>query len=206
MLALGSLAIQDAQAQKMRGKEQNPSTKNKTKSNNNQASEIQGFDRSRLFFEGNIGGNIGGGSGGSSIQILASPIIGYRFTNRLSAGAGPRFDYIGYNGQSLMIYGARAMGRYNITPGIFAHGEYEIVRSNRDNCGWRSHFPIGGGVRQRLGNGVSANFTMLYDLLYTRDNIDQCDYSRYSTYNGFILRGGISMGLGSGAFGRNRGR
>jgi len=67
-------------------------------------------------------GNIGSAVG-------ASPLIGYKFTDRLSAGVGANYIYLtglDYYGNSYQtsVYGGDVFGRYRITPKIFAYAEY----------------------------------------------------------------------------------
>jgi hypothetical protein len=56
-----------------------------------QESEKQGFDKSRLFFGGNLGLSFG-----DYTIINVSPQVGYRFTDMFAAGAGINYIYYNY--------------------------------------------------------------------------------------------------------------
>ncbi len=158
---------------------------------NNSTSQNQG----RFFLEGNFGFNVSN----TSAAILFSPLIGYRISNKLSAGGGPMFEYISFRYTPTDVYknttlGVRAFARYNILDNLFVHGEYNLINyklfATQERV-WESHLPIGGGYRQSLGGRSTVNLMVLYDVLYNPDS----DYNRYSTYNGFIIRGGINFGF-----------
>ncbi|MGB1206754.1 MAG: hypothetical protein ACPG5B_13970 [Chitinophagales bacterium] len=149
----------------------------------------------RFFLEGSFGFNVNN----NSTAILFSPLIGYKINNKLSSGGGPMFEYTSYRYNQTDVYknttfGGRAFARYNVLDNLFVHGEYNIINYKRyiDNKRiWESHLPVGGGYRQSLAGRSTINFMVLYDVLYNQDS----DYNRYSTYNGFIIRGGINFGF-----------
>lgn len=158
---------------------------------NNSNSTSQG----RFFLEGNFGFNVSN----TSTAILFSPLLGYKINNKLSAGGGPMFEYISYRYTPTDVYknttlGGRAFARYNILDNLFVHGEYNIINYKlfaTNERVWESHLPVGGGYRQSLGGRSTINLMILYDVLYNPES----DYNRYSTYNGFIMRGGINFGF-----------
>lgn len=125
----------------------------------------------RMYFGG--GGTL---QFGTITIIGASPLVGYMITDRLSAGVGATYQYINYRhiGWSTNTYGGRLFSRYNITPAIYAMGEYESL--NMDLYGRSSDLPrvwvdrllLGGGYFQPLGRRGGINIGLMYDFLYTQ--------------------------------------
>lgn len=127
--------------------------------------------RERLFFGGELGLQFG-----TITFINISPLIGYKITERLSAGLGPKYLYYRdkFFAYSTSMYGGRVFVRYNITPAIFAHAEYEVLNletyfKRRENV--ESIF-VGGGFRQRIGQKSFMALTALW-------NINESVYSPY---------------------------
>jgi hypothetical protein len=97
----------------------------------------EGFDPSKIIWGGGI--ILSAGSGYANIG--ASPIVGYRITDRFSAGVGISYQYLklknaytANNSQGMpqnydletSMYTANAWSRYIIWNGIFAHVQPEI--------------------------------------------------------------------------------
>lgn len=140
----------------------------------------------RLFYGGNFGLMFG-----SITYIEISPLIGYKFSDRFSAGPGISYIYLQDNrfGLSTNIYGGRVFARYNITDFLFGHGEYEILNrespySLEGRINVTSLF-VGGGYRQRIG---SNSFLFIMGLWNLND-------SEYSIYRNPIIRMGFSTGF-----------
>jgi hypothetical protein len=57
-----------------------------------QETETKGFDKSKLFFGGNLGLAFG-----TYTIVNVSPQVGYRFSPLFAAGAGVNYSYYGYN-------------------------------------------------------------------------------------------------------------
>lgn len=133
--------------------------------------EKQGFQFSRLF----LGGDLGFQFGDYTI-INVSPLVGYRFTERISLGTQIKYNYIhiaSYN-ISTTIYGASIFSRYNVTQTIFAHVEYEwlsletkyfnpgiYVKQDRFSL---NNILIGGGYRTSIGERSYLNLMILWNL------------------------------------------
>lgn len=97
----------------------------------------QGFDPNKIIF----GGGLALGFGNNSLVLGASPIIGYRITDRFSAGVGVGYLYARINEEVVLydptIPGPRAYPyksslfypsvwtRFLITQNIFLHAEFE---------------------------------------------------------------------------------
>lgn len=142
------------------------------------------FNKSRLFAGGNIGLQFG-----SATFVDFSPLIGYRFTDKIHGGFGVTYRYFrdNYYNYSADMYGWRVFGRYYIIPNLFAHTEYEILNleyfdNKRHNV---TSIFVGGGYSQNLGGRLNANVLVLW-------NINE---SMYSPYNNPIFRAGIGIGL-----------
>lgn len=142
----------------------------------------------------------GGGIGlqfGSQTFINISPLLGYRLTEKFSAGVSVTYLYYKYKAQnpaysySSNTYGGSVFSRYLILENLFAHVEYELLRLDvRDNVsrllGTKDIVSVlvGGGYRQMLGERSSINLMLLYNL----------NESTYSPYQNPIIR--LSFGIG----------
>ncbi|REJ81189.1 MAG: hypothetical protein DWQ44_11850 [Bacteroidetes bacterium] len=156
-----------------------------------QTESPSGGFRNRIFTGGNIGLQFG-----NQTIIEVAPIVGYRITEKLSAGLGAKYLYYRYKdafiNYSTDIYGGSVFTRYLITENLFAHLEYEILNLEiyddllrtfrRDNI--TSVF-AGGGYRQMLGTRSSINIMLLYNL----------NESRHSPYQNPIIRIGFGIGF-----------
>lgn len=136
--------------------------------------------RERLFFGGHFGLMFG-----TITNIELSPIVGYRFTPRLSLALGPKYQYykegIFFNTH---IYGGRAFARYmlikdlnnlvplNLNAGLFFHTEYEGLSLEEKYFGsldYEGRFLlnsvlVGGGVSQPVGERGALNITVLWNI------------------------------------------
>ena len=118
---------------------------------------------------------VGGGLGlqfGAITLVNIAPDIGYKITERYSAGVGVRYMYFADNRYTppftLNIYGASVFNRFIVTDFFFLHAEYEVL-----NGPWNQSFPntrfnlnnvwVGGGLRQG-GDGASLFITGLWNL------------------------------------------
>jgi hypothetical protein len=156
--------------------------------------------QNRIFFGGGLGLQFG-----SVTYIEVSPIVGYRVTEKLSAGAGLRYIYSKYNddyfsnlsrGYETSIYGWSVFGRYFIIPNLFAHAEFEMLnlevptgisstgeyKLDRD---WISSTFVGGGYAQPLGGRSAILLSVLWNL--TEET--------YTPYSNPLFRVGITVGL-----------
>lgn len=160
--------------------------------------KTSGFDKSRL----QLGGDLGLSFGNQAGMVVVSPLVGYMITDRFSAGAGPSFEHYWWqqyptgDALKLTLLGGRVYSRYQLFNFLFAHAEYGIVNYKASFGGisenaWVSRLPLGGGISQRIGGNTFANFMVLYDVLYNPDS----PYNFGNSYNGLILRGGITLGL-----------
>ena len=126
--------------------------------------------KDKLFWGGNFGLAFGTNS-----YVDISPKLGYKLTEKLSAGIGLKYQYIGYNDphsnykESFSFYGGSVFSRYNLTNELFLMGEYESLNIKNfwisNYGGWTDFFLVGAGYHHNFG-GVSAVFAqVMYDVL-----------------------------------------
>lgn len=132
--------------------------------------------KDRLYFGGNFGLQLG-----QFVQFVeVSPLVGYMFNNRFSAGAGIIYNYFRTDYGDVNdthIFGSRQFGRYNITPNLFGYAEVESIsfeRSVLDRFSERERFwvvsPfIGLGYVLPIGPRAAVVVTGLYNLNYRPD-------------------------------------
>lgn len=168
----------------------------------------KGFDPTRVIF----GGGFVLGVGGGITDIGISPVIGYRITDKFSAGIGLGYQYYKdkfatqYIDKSTgaihdyafktSIYTASIWARYLIWNNIFVHLEPEMNSFEQ----WRQpdnftinkeriYVPsllVGAGLRQPVSDRLSLVGTILYDVLQEED----------SPYKGRLdIRFGINVGF-----------
>ena len=138
---------------------------------------------------------MGGGLGlqfGTITLVNIAPDIGYKITERYSAGIGVRYIYFADKRYSppfeLNIYGGSVFNRFIVTSFLFLHAEYELLNgqwnpysSKRFNL---NNVWVGGGLRQAFGNS-SFNIMALWNL-----NVEP-----YNPFPNPQIRAGISLGL-----------
>lgn len=126
-----------------------------------------------------LGGNFGL-SFGTITLINFSPLIGYKFTNKFIAGAGPSFIYSRYkynfSGRSYVykttVLGGRIFAQHAIYKNLFARAEYELlnvrypVTIDQNAREWLSNPLIGGGYSLPIGRRSSFNIMVLYNINY----------------------------------------
>ena len=143
----------------------------------------------RMFFGGNIGLQFG------TVTFLdISPLVGYRITDKISAGIGATYQYYHYQDKlynfETNVYGGRVFGRYFFTDYLFGHAEYEYLNLEAFDFFPRRRvdvgsFLAGGGYFQRFGNNSGIVVMILYN--FTE--------SAYTPYQNPIIRIGINIGL-----------
>ena len=140
---------------------------------------------------------VGGGAGlrfGDITLVQATPIIGYRITNRFQAGVGITYIYLRDNvfKYQTSVYGGKLFSRYYFIPQLFGHTEYEQLSletiSPTDGSLeriWAPGFLVGGGYQVNFGANSGFFMMLLIDLI---------QHPAYP-YNNPILRGGVTFGL-----------
>lgn len=143
----------------------------------------------RIFTGGNFGLQFG-----TQTIVQISPLLGYRITEKLSAGVTANYLYFknNYYNYSTHIYGGGVFSRLFVYENLFLHSEYEVLSLEvprfystgyeRTNV---TSVLIGGGYRERIGERSGIDLLLLY-------NINQ---SRNSPYQNPILRLGFIFGF-----------
>lgn len=139
------------------------------------------FDKERLFFGGGLGLQFG------DIDLVSlAPEVGYRFTDRFSAGIGVSYFYISASGPqsfSTNIYGGKVFGSFSVFKNLFVHAEYEVLNLetryfNYNMYSQQKRFNIGSclvgpGYKFEMGERSSVNLLLLW-------NLNETIYSPYS--------------------------
>ena len=154
-----------------------------------------------FYYGGDFGFNYGGNGNIQQLFIEFSPVVGYKFTDQLSAGPGLIFQYnsitSGTQKATLYTYGFRAFARYLVLPNLYLHAEPQILSVDKGYASYTElnkrtivpTFLVGGGYRQSIASGNSSvSFMVLYDVIQNR-------YSPYSGTNFLIFRVGGSIGF-----------
>ena len=122
-----------------------------------------------------VGGSIGF-MFGSYTRISLYPILGYKFTPKLSGGIKIYYEYVKdkryastYESSS---YGGGLFARYRIIPQLYVHAEYAQI--NYDiwdyylgdaSRVWVPFLYLGAGYSQKLGGNAWLNLQILFDVL-----------------------------------------
>ncbi len=145
--------------------------------------------REKVYFGGSFGLQFG-----TITNIELSPLVGYRLTERFSAGVGGTVNYYKYqdiySDYSSFMYGGSVFSRFLLHKNIFAHGQLEMINykwyeiaSDDYKRLWDLGVLIGGGYREPIGKRASTYIMLLY-------NLNQTSTSPYSNP---ILRIGITF-------------
>lgn len=139
-----------------------------------------------------VGGNIGVQFGRETFFDV-SPLVGYKFNEKVSAGIGATYQYYSYKDRyynfETNIYGGRVFGRYNFTNYLFGHLEYEYLNLEAFDF-YRRRVDVesvlaGAGYIQRISDRSGIVAMILYN--FTE--------SAYTPYTNPIFRVGFVIGL-----------
>lgn len=120
---------------------------------------------------------------GTVTFINVSPLVGYRFTDKFSAGPGIVYQYLKdkrFNPDyKTNVYGGRLFARHTIFQQFFAQAQYEnlstevlYVNRNGELYQTREWVPgafLGGGIFQPLGRRGAIVISGMYNLLHDED-------------------------------------
>ncbi len=119
----------------------------------------------RIYFGGG-----GGFSGGTNyLNLSVSPLIGYKITDRFSAGLQITYQYVKFFDASINNYGGGPFLRLNVTEKLFAYTQYEYMNFGTNVSEERFDFSslfVGLGYSEPISDKVAFNITALYNLLY----------------------------------------
>ncbi len=138
-----------------------------------QPQKSPGFDPEKISFGGNFGLGFG-----DVTYINASPLIGYRLTEKFTPGVGLIYQYTKFSprvfgvGFETSVVGASLYGRYKILDSFYALGEYQSLRlgvfdpiENRKITVPAEVLLIGGGYLSPLGARSYFNVSILFDVI-----------------------------------------
>lgn len=142
----------------------------------------------RLFTGGNLGVQFG-----TVTFVDVSPLLGYKITEKISAGIGATYQYYHYKDRyydfATNVYGGRVFGRYLFTDFLFGHIEYEYLNLEAFDFQRRrvdvGSLMAGAGYIQRVGDHVAVIAMILYN--FTE--------SVYTPYQNPIIRVGVNIGI-----------
>lgn len=144
--------------------------------------------KDRFFYGGNLGLQFG-----SVTFIDVSPMVGFWFTNELSAGVGAIYNYAKYSNYNPAIerqlYGGNVFARLDIFSNLFLHAQYEPINveyfdlSGKKSRKWVENTLVGGGYKQAVGKRSCLTISVLWNLTQSED----------SPYQNPIIRAGFNF-------------
>ncbi len=142
----------------------------------------------RIFTGGNIGAQFG-----TITFFEVSPLVGYKFTDKIAGGVGVTYQYYHYNDKlynfETSVYGGRIFGRYMFNSYLFGYAEYEYLNLEAFDFQARrvdvESILGGGGYMQPIGAHASLVAMILYN--FTE--------SVYTPYTNPIIRVGVNVGF-----------
>ena len=147
-------------------------------------------NRERTVVGGSLGLGLSSSNGSGMFFGAITPLVGYRITERFSAGVGFNFTYSKTRLYQEQYYAGIAWARLGLFNGIFACAEINQVNAPvySFNGSSRETFPLllaGAGISQGIGHGLGTYFQIMYD--FTEEE--------RSPYGPLIIRGGILIPL-----------
>lgn len=131
--------------------------------------------RERIVFGSDFGLSFG-----TFTYIKLAPTVGYRITNRFTAGLGPIYIYARdkYYDYETSIYGGKAYGLFVIYQGtqkennygigdLMLYAENEVINTERYKPSgriWIDNLLLGGGLYQSLGGRFGVSILVLWDV------------------------------------------
>jgi hypothetical protein len=159
----------------------------------------------RLVFGGDVGLSFG-----TITYIKLAPVIGYRVTDRLTAGVGPIYIYEKYKDWDLesSTFGGKVLVSFTLIKGVesggplpfgnlLLHAENEVLSVEPfyrvfngsyyyyefGNRLWIDNLLVGGGLSQPIGGRFSASIFILWDITQ----------NKYSPYTNPIFKFGFNF-------------
>jgi hypothetical protein len=143
------------------------------------------------------GGGMGLGFSSAQDFVSVSPIIGYRLTQKLTAGVNLTYMYVNYKFYDIKVnnYGFGPFTRFTVYRNIFLQAEYEHLNYEFPIAGTRetarqgfNSFLAGGGFIQPLGRNAGLYFMALYNFSYSPTKASPYD-------SPLVLRAGVAFGF-----------
>jgi hypothetical protein len=147
-------------------------------------------NRERTVVGGSLGLGLSSSNGLGMFYGAVTPLLGYRVTERLSAGVGFNYTYYKSRLYEEQFYAGIAWARFGLFNGLFACAEINQVNAPVYSMGGytRETFPlflVGGGISQGIGHGIGTYFQIMYD----------ATEEARSPYGPLIIRGGLLLPL-----------
>jgi len=123
----------------------------------------------RFFFGGGMGLSFG-----NFTRIAVQPLIGYRVSDRFSAGTRLNYEYIKDRrfDYTFNSYGGGLFGRFQVTRNIYVHAEPAYYRNKftddftgSSSTNWVPFLFLGGGFIQPVGGSSAFFVEALFDVL-----------------------------------------
>ncbi len=141
--------------------------------------------RDRIYYGGSVTVSFG-----DVTRIGVYPMIAYKVTPKLSAGAEFGYEWLKYDNfdETTNNYGWSVFSRYRLLPQIFAHAEYQMVNyeiftsPTTSDHEWVPYLLFGGGLSSRIGPNTWGYVEVLFDVLND-------DHSPYDDGEPFISAG-----------------
>ncbi|MCH2046289.1 MAG: hypothetical protein MK212_19400 [Saprospiraceae bacterium] len=148
--------------------------------------------RDRVYFGGGLGLSFG-----TVTSVNVNPLVGYKFTDKLSGGVILQYQYTkvddGIVDYTSNNYGGSLFARYRFIEQLYGHVEYSNVNydlfyNNGESAGrvWVPMLLVGGGYVSQIGSRSTIFLQILFDVL-------QNQYSPYQSGQPIY-----SMGIGVG--------
>jgi len=147
----------------------------------------------RLYYGGCLGASFG-----DVDYVSLTPMLGYSFNPKLSAGVSLFYVYrddTRYEPDfTTSDYGFELFGRYRIVAPVFAelrysHWSYEVLQlSGQTDRDAYDGFLLGGGFLEPMGGRSAFYFSVLYDFNYSTDGLSPYD-------DPWVVSAGISVGF-----------
>lgn len=149
-----------------------------------------GFGK-KIYF----GGGGGFSAGSNYLNLSVSPLVGYKVTDRFSAGIQATYQFAKFFEARANNYGGGPFLRFNITQKFFTYTQYEYMNygllaippDTGERFDFRSFF-VGLGYTEPIGKHLAFNVTALYNLLYK-------DGTQSPYRSPFVFRVGIVAGM-----------
>lgn len=150
-----------------------------------------------------FGGNAALAFGTNFTVIGAAPTVGYRFTERITAGGGGLYFYQRWQtfgqARSTQIYGPQAFARIRVANNLISEGDRVFLQSdfyhvNTESFSvfdqgfqrlWVQQWFVGGGYYMQVGRNTFAGLMVMWDVIA----------DRRAPFPNPMIRGGVSFGL-----------
>lgn len=171
MLIIGVTDV-DAQYGKKKKKKKKKTT---TEENDDYFDESGGALKDKLWYGGMINFQVSGQQGSNLLVLGMSPMVGYKFNDRFSAGPRANINFFNFYVEGpnpkYLEWGIGAFARAKIINAIFAHAEYGYEKISHTNGpeiftlpNGADNFLLGGGYNAS-GGGLGYEILILYNFL-----------------------------------------